>query len=399
MVFFRYKETAEQMEVVMANIDLQQLLMEVIATYGRNEGYEIPTISWPKENMLSRYGEFQFWHNHIFVSNMMNTDKVSIGAIKSVIYHEYTHQIMKRHNAKFNARMKLFPDYDLYMKELEEYYNSIDEVPDAQTTDIVLDASEELVICKLPYDPNNEDIYWQRLMYYNHFLTGVLSGDIPEEFCRKPVKQILWVLEVDGRMYTVGWAKDVQLFPTIQKGYVRGSGVGTIEYQFKHIQHNGKVIMPCNTFECLYEGESPKTLLENGICNAKELDEAIVNDIINLVNSYSGDYVDIGILDSALDSVPGILIDDVSELIKLASDKDGWDRNFLIMNKAVDLEKSYRTYLHRGLTFMDCWVFDKALEDFQTALKHEEDDTESIKKSDVEKYIVKVKKAMEVLWV
>lgn len=381
----------------MANIDLKMMLLEIIAEYGKNEGYAIPTISWSKDNMLSRYGEFQFWHNHIIISNMLNTDKVSLGAIQSVIYHEYTHQLFKKHNAKFNARMKLFPRYNQYMKELEDYFNSIQDVPDAQKTDIVLDASEELVICRFPYDPENEDSYWQHLLYYNHFLTGFLAEDITEEYSRKPIKQVLWVVESFNIMYVVGWARNVQLFPTVQKVNVRGSGVGTIEYQFKYEQSDGKVILPCNVFECLFEGESPDTLIKHGICNANELDSNIVKEIVEIVNSYNGDYIDVGILDSTLDAVPSIETDDVSELIKAADEVDGRDRRFLIMNKAVGLEKSYRTYLHRGLAFLDCWVFDRAVLDFSRALQYEKDDTEPIEKSEVEKYIIKAQKAITVL--
>lgn len=381
----------------MANIDLQKMLMEVIDTYGKNDGYAIPTIAWSKDNMLSRYGEFQFWHNHIIVSNMLNTDKVSVEAIKSVIFHEYTHQLYKDHNTKFKARMKLFPRYDQCMKELEDYFNGIQEVPDAEKTDIVLDASEELVICRFPYDPENVDSYWQHLLYYNHFLTGFLAEDIPEEYCRKPIKQVLWVVESFNMMYVVGWARNVQLFPTIQKVNVRGSGVGTIEYQFKYEQRDGKVLLPCNVFECLLDGESPDTLIKQGICNANELDSNVVNEIIDIVNSYNGDYIDIGILDSTLEAVPGIETEDVAELIRLADEADGRDRRFLIMNKAVKLEKSYRTYLHRGLAFLDCWVFDKAVLDFVRALQYEKDATESIEKSEVEKYLMKAQKAITVL--
>lgn len=381
----------------MASIDLNKMLHEIIETYGKNDDYAIPTISWSKDNMLSRYGEFQFWHNHIIVSNMLNTDKVSVEAIRSVIFHEYTHQLYKNHNAKFNARMKLFPGYNQYMKELEDYFNSIQEVPDAQKTDIVLDASEELVICRFPYDPENEDSYWQHLLYYNHFLTGFLAEDIPEEYCRKPIKQIIWVVESFNIMYVVGWARNVHLFPMVQKVNVRGSGVGTIEYQFKYEQSEGKVILPCNVFECLFEGESPDALVKHGICNANELDSNIVNEIVDIVNSYNGDYIDIGILDSTLDAVPGIETDDVSELIKAADEVDGRDRRFLIMNKAVEIEKSYRTYLHRGLAFLDCWVFDRAVLDFSRALQYEKDDTESIERTEVEKYLLKAQKAITVL--
>ena len=60
----------------MADIELSQMLTEVIELYGKNDGYAIPTISWSKENMTSRYGEYQFWHNHIIISNLLNTDIV-----------------------------------------------------------------------------------------------------------------------------------------------------------------------------------------------------------------------------------------------------------------------------------------------------------------------------------
>ena len=381
----------------MANIDLQKILMEIINTYGKNDGYVIPTISWSKENMLSRYGEFQFWHNHIIVSNMLNTDKVSLEAIKSVIYHEYTHQLYKNHNTQFNSRMKLFAGYNQCKKELDKYFNSIQDVPDAKENDIVLDAAKELVICRFPYEPGNEDSYWQHLLYYNHFLTGFLAEDIPEKYCREPIKQIIWVIEDSNIMYVVGWAKDVQLFPAIQKVNVRGSGVGTLEYQFKYKQSAGKVLLPCNVFECLFEGESPESLIKYGICNANELDFGIVKEIVDMVNSYNGDYIDVGILDDTLDAVPGIETDDVSELIRIAAEVDGRDRRFLIMNKAVGIEKSYRTYLHRGLAFLDCWVFDRAVLDFSRALQYENDATEKFDRAEIEKYIIKAQKAIMVL--
>ena len=208
---------------------------------------------------------------------------------------------------------------------------------------------------------------------------------------------MLWVVESFGIMYVVGWARNVQLFPNIQKVNVRGSGVGTIEYQFKYEQSDGKIILPCNVFECLFEGESPETLIKQGICNSDELDSNLVKEIVDIVNSYNGDYFDIGIMDSTLDAVPGIETDDVSELIKTAEEIDGRDRRFLIMNKAVGLEKSYRTYLHRGLAFMDCWVFDRAVLDFSRELQYEKDATESIERSEVEKYIIKAQKAITVL--
>ena len=51
----------------------------------------------------------------------------------------------------------------------------------------------------------------------------------------------------------------------------------------------------------------------------------------------------------------------------------------------------------RPVAFLDCWVFDRAVLDFARALQYEKDATESIEKSEVEKYIMKAQKAITVL--
>jgi len=201
----------------MANIDLSKMLMEIIDIYGKNKGYTIPTISWSKENMLSRFGEYQFWENHIYISNMFQTGMVSENALKSVIFHEYTHQIHREHNSAFNERMKLFKGYKACLKEMEEYFNGIQDFPDAKKSDILIDADQELAFCKLSYNPEDIDSYWKNYLYCNHCITGILPTDIPAEFCKKPIKQIVWLVESFKTMYVVGWSKDVQLYSTMKK--------------------------------------------------------------------------------------------------------------------------------------------------------------------------------------
>jgi hypothetical protein len=105
--------------------------------------------------MLTRYREYQFWTNHIIVSNLMNTDKLSAEVVKSVIYHEYTHQIHKEHNKKFDSRMKLFPGYSGYKKERDAYFSSISKLPDAQVTNIKIDAADEIAFCIFHVEPDN----------------------------------------------------------------------------------------------------------------------------------------------------------------------------------------------------------------------------------------------------
>lgn len=81
--------------------ELERILFEIVEKYGKNDNYRKPTISWSTENMVSRYAEYQYWINHIVVSNLLNTTKVSEDAKKMVIYHEYLHQMTAEHDSSF----------------------------------------------------------------------------------------------------------------------------------------------------------------------------------------------------------------------------------------------------------------------------------------------------------
>lgn len=378
----------------MVGMDLEQMLYEVIDCYGKNEGYAIPTISWSEENMVSRYGEYQFWRNHIFVSNLLQSDAISEMAIKSVIFHEYTHQMFTEHNKDFNSRMKLFKGYNACQKELEKYFESLKEFPIGKIQNVLLDKEQEIIFCKLPYNPEDMDSYWKHYLYFNHYITGFLSGDIPAQYCKKTVKQIVWLVEASKTMYVVGWGRNVQLYPAMQTVDLREYGLDVIEYQFKYKQKDGKTILPCNVFEALFEEEYPETLIKHGICNANEIDTGIVKEVLEIINTYNADFVEYGIMDIAMDCIPGIETDDVSELITKAEDADARDRVFLIMNKAVNIEQSYRTYLHRGMAFYDCWIFDRALEDLEKTLQYENCSNEQMSKEDVKKRIQQIKGAV-----
>lgn len=375
----------------MAGMDLEQMLYELIDCYGKNEGYAIPTISWSEENMVSRYGEYQFWRNHIFISNLLQSDAISEKAIKSVIFHEYTHQMFAKHNKDFNSRMKLFKGYNACQKELEKYFEMLKEFPAGKIQNIRLDKNQEIIFCKLPYNPADTDSYWNHYLYYNHCITGFLPGDIPAKYCKKPVRQIVWLVESSKTMYVVGWGKNVQLYPAMQKADLRENGLDVIEYQFKYKQKDGKTILPCNVFEALFEEECPITLTKHGICNANEIDAGIVNEVVDIINTYNADFIEYGIIDNAIDCIPGIETDDVSELIVQAKKADAGDRAFLILNKAVSIEQSYRTYLHRGMAFYDCWIFDKALEDLENALKYDYCSDGQMSKEDVKNLIQQIK--------
>lgn len=52
--------------------NLEQLLAEVVQEYGSHKGYVLPTIGWSKSNRIYSFGEYQYWTNHIIVSNLLD---------------------------------------------------------------------------------------------------------------------------------------------------------------------------------------------------------------------------------------------------------------------------------------------------------------------------------------
>ena len=109
--------------------DLNALLNQVLQEYYTEKRYYVPSISWSDDYMLSRYGEYQYCDNHIIISRLMNKAKVSEKAIKSVIYHELLHQHSVEHTMTFEKKLLLFPDYEKLQKELDSYFEEIEDIP------------------------------------------------------------------------------------------------------------------------------------------------------------------------------------------------------------------------------------------------------------------------------
>lgn len=185
-------------------IELKKLLNEVITEYGINEGYEVPEIVWSDEIFYSRFGEYQFWTNKIIISKLLNSSKISSGAVKSVIYHEYTHQIYQYHDEAFDAKMKQFPGYDDYQKELNSFYNEIQDFPEAMKNPLPLDKEKEVVFCLLPLDKENNEAYMNQFTYCNHYFFVTTIKKVPDSFCNSTVEQVVWLVYSNKKMYAVG---------------------------------------------------------------------------------------------------------------------------------------------------------------------------------------------------
>ena len=91
--------------------------------------------------------------------------------------------------------------------------------------------------------------------------------------------------------------------------------------------------------------------MTNGICSSKDLNKKIVSEIVESINGYSQDYHVYGISESAIDAVSSIEIDDVPHLIAIAKKESSTLRAIWIMNRAMQIEKSFRTYIARANIF------------------------------------------------
>ena len=182
-------------------------------------------------------------------------------------------------------------------------------------------------------------------------------------------------------MYAVGWAKNVKFFNKTQKLFANNQWISeAVTFNGRLLQTDIKLISDLNVFTLLDRKECPESLIKNGICSSSEIDKKIVDEIIDIINEYECDYIDIGIIESSLDCVPGIVTDNVDDVLKMHKIKYNNSRDFLIGNKAVMLEKSYRTYVRRGLAFAYSYVFDRAISDLKTALQYNVNSKELSKK-------------------
>lgn len=341
--------------------DLNKLLKNVIMEFGKNELYEVPTIGWSEENMLSRFGEYQYWKNHIIVSNYLNTDDISDRAVESIIYHEYMHQLYRIHSEEFNACMKKIEGYDDYNEEVQKYFDKTDSWTKKYKHDLQLEYGHRTVFCRMPFDSKEFESYLDNIRYYNHMIIGILTNEISSKFCKQPIEQVIWTVNYEGQEYIVGWAKDVQLYSSIRFIDLEQYDLGKCEYQYKYLQKNGKWLLSCNLIKCLEKYEIPKGLLKNGICDSKELDKTIYNEIIGLINSYASDFTELGISDNAIYDIPPLETQNVDLLMDMAKEELYSHRCVWIMNRVLELEQSVDTYYWYGRALESMCLFDEAL--------------------------------------
>jgi hypothetical protein len=344
------------------------MLNEIIKEYGKNEGYEIPTIGWSEENQLGRFGEYQYWKNHIIVSRVFNTDRISERAVKSIIFHEYTHQLYYEHNSDFNARMKLFEGYEESDSELQDYINSIEDITPAKALGTKLNKVKTMVV-KIFMDKNDNDSYWKNIYFIDHYMLVYAAKNLPDKYDGK-YDQVIFTVDLDRDTYIVGWAKNVRIHSKKYICDLTKYGYEKMDYHIKFRRDDGDLLLPGGCLSLGDTKEMPVSYIKSGICELSELGRDDEENIINIINNYDSDLHELGLCDNAIDSVPGIDIKDVSKIIDMARRETHTMKRVWIMNKAVELEQSYRTYIESAIAKEKCSLLDCAMVDVARALAY-----------------------------
>ena len=348
-------------------VNLEALYDEVLKEYYQNAKYKIPTISWSKEFMLARFGEYQAWENRLEISRALNTDSISQMAIKSVIYHELLHLDIGDHNKKFRKLESKFPDFKKYQQELEEYLYTINQ-PELKEPHEVISNSNEVYFGLLP-DADNVS---NNFCYFNHFLYVETDGEIKDLYITINSDKclVIWIVNSENRFYLAGWSKNCQISQKEQQMQFKKFGYCDFCFQVKTKTEDNFLIPVLNQREIPSE-EVPKALTKNGLISAHEFEPACVDAIINYINLYPNEFENVGILDDSLEAVMPYLENDVGKIIEKSLEETLAYRYLWYANLAVCKEVSYCTLFNKARALFYTGAMDEAYNSLKKAMEFE----------------------------
>lgn len=344
-------------------VDLNRVLQDVIDKYGQNEDYPVPDIVWSDRKSYSIYGEYQYWNNRIVVNRLLNNRRVSYEALKSVIYHEYTHQVISDHNEEFNAHMSRFPHYDEYGKQLDEVlndaYNELLEhqefladnySPSDVCNDLPLSVEEETLVVEVRHDDDDPESYEQLVECIDGFAIGQFyKMSLPVRYDNRIIPQVIFTVVTKDDVFAVGWAKNVCVHSHDRE--IDLSKYLNFEsprfYQFKCKLDNFRWLLSTSSFPIFVRNDIPASFKRSRACMLSEFADDIGQKMIDIINSYDGGFHRIGISEDAIERESPILMTDAKR-IRLIAKKETPKIALWLLNKAVNLEPSFESYKQRA---------------------------------------------------
>lgn len=344
---------------------LERILDELIEKFGLNEGYPKPTISWSEENMLYRFGEYQYWKNHIYISRLLNSDNISETDLAYVIFHELTHQIVAEHNNLFYNRMNVLPKPENIEERLNQYLDICELLP-AKKQQIQLSLNDSTMLCKLFHDKEDLTTYLNYNFYFEHCIVGNMTNGVPKGLTNNVIPQVIFIVEQENQYYAVGWAKNVKFCSNHQVIDYSDLGIYDLEFDFVYKQKDGVFVCPGNAISIGSKNEFSKRLSKDGYLDFSRIDNIISTEIIQIINNYDSELEIMGYSDEVISMCSPICIDDNS-LISVIKEEANPFRKVLLLNKLVFQSPSYSSYFARAEALSHIDLYDLAIEDYRIA--------------------------------
>lgn len=344
--------------------DLDAYLSLVLDNYYQDSRYIVPTISWSDEYMLSRFGEYQYCENHIYISRLLDTNAISKEAIMSVIYHELCHQDTLEHTKRFEDKMALFPRYVELMGELDNYFDNIEEIPPLKVHRSISEDYEKIYFVLLPNDYDEQ--YIQQFRYYNQSIfTDVSVRGLPDH----DNAFIVWTAKNDENTFIVGWSDSGTLYSKKQRFTHERFGGLNFSYRIKSKSELTHILLPSNCTCVIPNNLFPKGFLKNGFCRADNITEFFVTDVLTYIKGYSSDFNVIGLLDKAISSLAPLTETNASKLTALSRKQDSLYRSLWIANLAVKQKPCYETLFNRADALRYAGLLERSFEDFKLSME------------------------------
>lgn len=351
--------------------DLQLLLNEIIEEYGINVGYNKPSICWSNFNRLYSFGEYQYWLNNIEISRFLENDLIDKDTLKSVIYHEYLHQKYEKHDSNFKKKENLFPNVKKHKKYLEDFFKSIDNLPEAKI-ERKLNLENDVLYCVL------KDVKLQNYLLstytcnFKHYIDFEKSSHNLEKLTNDKYN-IIWLVKELNDYIVVGWSKNVQFVQERKTVSLNPICEDVFSFQAVSEIENTSWIMDCN---CNIPCELFPKKFDN-FCNSTDITKFDISDVFDYIDSYDCDVHKIGFSKNALSCSAPLNETDYIKLISLSHKSKYSMRSIWIANLALNYKDCFETRLCLANCLFEQLLFDAAFKEYKKALTYEPDNNEA----------------------
>lgn len=352
-------------------VNLDEILDDVRAKYHRSVNLRRPTIAWSSEPWLAFYGKYDHDMNHITISSALNDGRVTRDMVALVVYHESLHQDFADHDRRFNAKLKLFPDYDTQDKVLKAFCDKRQAEMEYRTkyNNFLLGKSRVIYIA-LPYREN----YPEAFVFWDEKICVDFKADIPTEACRDLGESLaIFLVENQKAYHIVAWCTRGEILTHARN--VETSRFGGLDFSYQMItDYDNCWVVPLSC--CLYtidKASMPMDFTKTNVHISGGINEGVLKDV-EFMDTYSDGFEKIGFDSATMNCLPGYEALSISQLHKLIRSETGF-RGVWLANAICEKEDSFDAAFNRA----DAQRFNRLL----TAAAREMERAHRLKPSDL----------------